>query len=272
MTSLQGLLRIRSLEQAIMKVFIVFAHHEPQSFGAALLARSTHTLRSLGHAVQVSDLHAMDFNPVASAADFTRRRFPELLQYDREQKFAHEHDAFAPDIQTEIDKLLWCDFLILQFPLWWFSVPAILKGWIDRVFVNGVAYGKGRRMDSGGLKGRKAMLTVSTGCYPEMVEPDGLLGDLQVNLWHLNSGTLAYAGLQVLPPYVAWSVHYCTPGQRQAYLDNYASCLAQIEHAPPMFFHPLADFGADWRLNPGVEPRAVGQRRPAPRPVAGSGA
>ena len=244
-----------------MKVFIVYAHHEPRSFNAALLQRSVQTLHGAGHDVRVSDLHAMHFNPLADAADFAQRRFPETLQYDREQKFATEHSAFAPDIQAEIDKLLWCDLLILQFPLWWFSVPAILKGWIDRVFVNGIAYGKGRRMDAGGLRGRKAMLTISTGCYPEMVEPDGLLGDLNVNLWHLHSGTLAYVGFQVLPPFMAWSIHYTTPQQRQQVLDAYAERLRTLEQAAPMDFHPLADFGADWRLKPEVQPRAVGQRR-----------
>lgn len=246
-----------------MKVFIVFAHHEPRSFGSALLRHSLDALQSLGHQVQVSDLHAMAFNPIASAADFTQRRFPDTLQYDREQKFAHEHNAFAPDIQAELDKLLWCDCLILQFPLWWFSVPAILKGWIDRVFVNGLVYGKGRRMDSGGMKGRRAMLAITTGCYAEMVVPDGLLGDLEVNLWHLHSGTLAYAGFEVLPPYTAWSIHYATGEQRQRYLDAYAERMTQLEHTAPMFFHPLADFGPGWRLKPELAPRAVGQRRRA---------
>ncbi len=244
-----------------MKVFIVFAHHEPKSFGAALLARSVQTLQEEGHEVVVSDLHAMHFNPVATADDFTQRRFPDALQYDREQKHAYEHGAFAPDIQAEIDKLLWCDLLILQFPLWWFSVPAILKGWIDRVFVNGVVYGKGRRMDSGGLKGRKAMLAISTGCYENMVAPDGLLGALDVNLWHLNSGTLAYAGMEVLPPFMAWSIHYTDEAQRHTYLDAYAERMRTLTTTPPMFFHPLSDFGRDWRMRDDVEPRTVGQRR-----------
>lgn len=244
-----------------MKVLIVFAHHEPKSFGAALLKRSVDTLVARGHEVQVSDLHAMNFNPVATAADFTQRRFPDALQYDREQKFASEHHAYLPDIQAEIDKLVWCDFLIFQFPLWWFSVPAILKGWIDRVFVNGVVYGNGRRMDKGGLAGRRAMLTVSTGCYPEMVAPDGVLGDLHANLWHLQSGTLAYAGFKVLPPFMAWSIHYTTHEQRTAYLDAYAERLKVLEQTEPMFFHPMADFGSDWRLKPDVVPRTVGQHR-----------
>lgn len=244
-----------------MKIFIVYAHHEPKSFNAALLKRSVDTLTGQGHEVQVSDLHAMNFNPVAGPADFKQRRFPDALQYDREQKYSHQHDSFADDIKLELDKLLWCDFLILQFPLWWFSVPAMMKGWIDRVFVNGVVYGTGRRMDTGGLKGRKAMMAITTGCYPEMVLPDGLLGDLEVNLWHLNSGTLAYAGFKVLPPFTAWSIHYTTHEQRTAYLDEYARRLEELETTEPMFFHPLADFGSDWRLKAGIAPKTVGQHR-----------
>ena len=244
-----------------MKVLIVFAHHEPQSFNHALLERASTQLRAQGDDVQVSDLHAMHFNPVATESDFTARRFPDVLQYDREQKFANQHHSFSADIQAEIDKVLWCDFLILQFPLWWFSVPAILKGWIDRVFVNGVAYGTGRRMDTGGLKGRRAMLAVSTGCYENMVAPDGLLGDLNVNLWHLHAGTLAYSGFEVLAPFMSWSIHYTDANKRADYLNGYAARIRALATDPPMYFHPTSDFGADWRLKSGVEPATVGHRR-----------
>ena len=244
-----------------MKALIVYAHPEPKSFNAALLACAQQQLLQQGHEVQVSDLYAMQFNPVASAADFTVRRFAEALQYDREQKHAHEKQGFAPDIQGEIDKLLWCDMLILQFPLWWFSAPAILKGWIDRVLVNGVAYGKGQRMETGGLKGRRAMLCVSTGCYENMVAPDGLLGDLNVNLWHLNAGTLAYSGFTVLPPFMSWSIHYTDGDKRRLYLEEYARRMREIETTKPLFFHPASDFGADWRLKPGVVPATVAHRR-----------
>jgi NAD(P)H dehydrogenase (quinone) len=244
-----------------VKILIVFAHHEPKSFSSALLERSVATLEAEGHQVVVSDLYAMGFNPVASASDFTVRRFPEALQYDREQKFAHDNSGFAADIQAELDKLVWCDFLILQFPLWWWSVPAMMKGWIDRIFINGLVYGKGRRMDTGGLAGRRTMLSLTTGCYPDMVAPDGLLGDLNISLWHLHSGTLAYAGFSVLPPFVAWSIHYTDQEQRQRYLNEYADRLRRLETIEPLFFHPLADFGKNWRLLPEVRPRAVGQRR-----------
>lgn len=247
-----------------MKVLIVFAHPEPASFGRAMLDRSVQTLCSSGHEVVVSDLYAMNFNPVATGQDFTERRFPQALQYDREQKLSSQRHTFTADIQAEIDKVLACDLLILQFPLWWFSVPAIMKGWIDRVFANGTVYGSGgMRFDNGGLKGRRAMLAFTTGCFPEMMAPDGLLGQRDVILWHLQHGTFGYSGLQVLEPFVGWAIQYTDEAKRRAYLDQYEARLRSIEQDEPMPTHALSDFAADWRLKPGIEPRTAGHRRSA---------
>ena len=244
-----------------MKVLIVHAHPEPASFGAALRDRGVAALQARGHTVQVSDLYAMGFEPVARGCDFTQRRFADKLQYDREQKFAAAHDAFAPDIQAEIDRLLWSDLLILQFPLWWFSVPAIMKGWIDRVLANGVAYGAGKRIETGGLRGRSAMIAMTTGCREEMMATDGLLGDLRVILWPLHFGVFTYTGLRVLPPWVGWNIQYSTPERRAAYLDDYGRHLQGIEAMAPLQFHPEGDFGPDWRLKPEREPLTVAQWR-----------
>jgi len=245
-----------------LKVLIVFAHPEPRSFGRALLESSVGTLTECGHEVIVSDLYEMRFNPVATGEDFTQRRFPDALQYDREQKLSSQRHTFTHDIQVEIDKVLGCDLLILQFPLWWFSVPAIMKGWIDRVFVNGIMYGSGgMRFDNGGLKGRKAMLAFTTGCFPEMMEPSGLLGDRDVILWHLHHGTFGYTGLKVLQPFVGWSIQYTDTAQRENYLNQYQARLRTIEHEDTMPVHVLYEFGSDWRLKPEIEPRTAGHRR-----------
>ncbi len=246
-----------------MKTLLVHAHPEPHSYGAALRDRAVAALTGAGHEVQVSDLYAMGFDPVARDADFTARRFPERLQYDREQKHASAHGTFAPDIRAEIEKLLWSDLLVLQFPLWWFSVPAIMKGWLDRVLANGVAYGAGRRLEHGMLRGRSAMIAMTTGCDERMMAPDGLLGDVEVMLWPLQFGVLAYTGLRVLPPWVGWNLRYQTPERQAAYLDEYAAHLLRAEQLPPLFFHPQSDFGADWRLEPGIEAETVAQRRRA---------
>lgn len=244
-----------------MKVLIVYAHHEPQSFGAALLDKAIATLQAQGHEVVVSDLYATPFNPVATASDFTARRFPDALQYDREQKNAYQDERLSPDIVAELEKVLWCDTLILQFPLWWYSVPAILKGWIDRVFVHTVAYGNGMRMDRGGFRGKRAMLALTTGCYEHMVEPDGLLGDINVMLYHLQAGCLAYTGFDVLPPFCAFSIHYCDDAARAGYLDDYARRLRTLAETEFLRFQKLSDFDAGWRLKPDAEIVDVGHRR-----------
>jgi len=99
---------------------------------------------------------------------------------------ATETDSFAPDIKAEMDKLFWCDQLIFQFPLWWFSMPAILKGWIDRVFAMGKIYGGGKWYNNGVFAGRRAMLSVTTGGPPTIYSPSGLNGDLNEILFPIN--------------------------------------------------------------------------------------
>ena len=87
-----------------MKVLIVHAHPEAQSFTAALRDQAVTTLQAQGHEVQVSDLYAMNWNPVASAADFTSRENPEYLVYALEQRLGVKSQSIAPDIQAELDK------------------------------------------------------------------------------------------------------------------------------------------------------------------------
>ncbi len=244
-----------------MKVFILFAHPEPEySFNSALLETSVSTLKAQGHEVIVSDLYKMGFNPVASAKDFTERRFPDRLQYDREQKFAVSHQALSKDIQDEIEKVLWCDVFIVQFPLYWFSMPAIIKGWFDRVFVNSLIYGAGKRFDQGGLAGRKAMLCVSTGAYESMFKSDGLLGDINITLWPIHHGIFGYTGLQALPPFFAWSPVY-HDGKCDDYLAQYAERMKNLADLEPMPTHWLGDFDENFRLKPEVQPRTVGHSR-----------
>lgn len=125
-----------------------------------------------------------------------------------DHRFGQCEHGFSADIAAEIDKVQWCDLLILQFPLWWYSVPAIMKGWFDRVFVNGLMYGQFGRFDQGGMRGKRAMVSTTTGCFPGMVGEGGIMGHLDAVLWHLQYGTLAYVGFDVLEPFVTWSVRY----------------------------------------------------------------
>ena len=235
---------------------------DPLSFNAAMLKTAHYTLKARGHDVRISDLYEMGFDPVTRPGDFKAPKDPDHIRYDIEQRHAVAHHGLADEIDSELEKLLWCDCLILQFPFYWFGLPAILKGWVDRVFVNGIVYGGGKWYDRGGLSGKRTMLAFSTGCYPTMCGPDGINGDMDVILWPIQNGILRFSGMQVLPPHIAYSVAYRTDQQRRELLEEYAARLGTIEADKPLEFHHRDDFTAEWRLKPGIKPVAVGQRSP----------
>ncbi len=225
-----------------MNVLIVHAHPEPQSFTAALRDQAVATLQGQGHQVQVSDLYAMDWNPVASAEDFNERENPDYLVYALEQRVGAKQQTLAADIQGELDKLLWADLLILNFPIYWFSAPAMLKGWIDRVLVSGICYGGKRFYDQGGLAGKRALVTVTLGGREHMFGEGAIHGPLEDMLRPILRGTLAYVGLQVLPPFVAWHVPYISQEARLEFLESYQQRLQHLSDDVPLEFPRLAQF------------------------------
>ena len=225
-----------------MNVLIVFAHNEPRSFNAAMKDLSVSTLEAAGHAVQVSDLYAMGFNPVASAADFSERANPDYLVYALEQRHAYGKGALAPDIAAEVDKVKWADLIIFNFPIYWYGMPAIMKGWIDRVFISGLCYGGRRIYDRGGLKGKSALLAISLGGQAHMFGPGAVHGELEVMLQPILRGMLAYVGLRVLPPYVAYHVPYLEEAERRSILEGYGLHLQGLDQLEPLRFPSLDDF------------------------------
>lgn len=117
-----------------MNAVVVVAHSEPRSFNAALAGAAVEVLRAGGDRVELSDLCAMGFKAIDDASDFVGgREDPDFLRVDREQTFAHVAGTTAPDIRAEQEKLARADLLVLQFPIWWFGPPAVLRGWFDRV-------------------------------------------------------------------------------------------------------------------------------------------
>ena len=225
-----------------MNVLIVFAHPEPQSFNAAMKDLAVAELQQQGHQVRVSDLYAMHWNPVASAADFNQRNNPDYLVYALEQRHACTSETLAPDIRDELEKLQWADLVIFNFPVYWFSVPAILKGWFDRVLVSGICYGGKRFYDRGGLAGKKAMLVITIGGQPHMLEDGGIHGQLNDMLRPILRGTLGYVGFDVLPPFVAWHVPYITPAARTQILADYRPRLRALDALLPLPQPSLADY------------------------------
>lgn len=232
-----------------MHIFIVYAHPEPKSFNAALKDLAVAELTGLGHHVKVSDLYAMNFKAVAGRDDFEEIQNEGFLKYQMEQAHAAKMNGFSRDIQDEQEKLLWADFVIFQFPLWWYSVPAILKGWFDRVFASGFAYGHGiGRYDAGGLRGRKAMLSTTTGSPQSACTSHGMDGDIHEKiLYHINHGMLYFAGLEPVEPFIAW-----TPSRneqaRKRYLKEYQDRLHHLLQISAIPYHPTSHYDEHHQL------------------------
>lgn len=232
-----------------MNVFIVHAHQEPQSFVSAMKDAAVAHYTAAGHTVVVSDLYAMKWNPVAGPDDFAERGDPAYFNYALEQRA--NANKLSPDIEAELQKLQAADLVIFSFPLYWFSVPAILKGWIDRVLVSGRVYGGRRIYDKGMMAGKRATVALATGARDYMLAAEGIHGDINAILKPVLQGTLGYVGFTVLPPYVSYHVPYLSEDKRLDVMTGYQEYLHGFDTLEPMKFPSLADFDPQMQRLPG---------------------
>lgn len=241
---------IRSLPSGedTMRALIVHAHEEPKSFNGAMRDVAVETLSAAGHTVEVSDLYAMRFNAVGGKHDFTTLKDSSFFKYGAEQTHASTAHTFAADVSDEQRKLFAADLLIFQFPLWWFGMPAILKGWVDRVFAAGLTYGGGRWYTNGVFRGKRAMCALTTGGGPSIYSPRGLNGDIDAILFPINHGMFYFIGFDVLPPFIAWGPARAEPERRTQILNDYRARLRNWESTPPISYRPLSDYDENFEL------------------------
>ncbi len=191
------------------KVLIVHAHPERTSVTHQLAEIACEVLRSQGHEVMQSDLYGMGWKAVFDEQDFPRRTNQDRLSFIDESGHAFANGCQTPDVEEEQRKILAADAVILLFPLWWYSMPAIMKGWVDRVWAFGLAYGyqgagNAYRYGEGGFAGKRALLAVSVGGPTKDYAPRGINGPLEQLLFPITHGTLFFPGMQVLPTFAVY--------------------------------------------------------------------
>jgi NAD(P)H dehydrogenase (quinone) len=229
-----------------MNVLLVYAHPEPRSLNGALKDFAVAHLERSGHVVQVSDLYATGWKAVLDAQD--RTDFPAGVRFDPslDSRRAFEAGTQREDIAREQARLRWADAVILQFPLWWFSMPAILKGWVDRVYANGFAYGVGEHSDArwgerygeGAMAGKRAMLMVTTGGWASHYAPRGINGPIEDLLFPIQHGILYYPGFEVLPPFVVYRTGKIDEARFAAVREELGRRLDGLWRDAPIPFRP----------------------------------
>jgi len=227
-----------------MKYFIVYAHPESTSLNGLLRDRAVITLREAGHSVVVSDLYAMGWKAVADGLDFPVRDPSVPLNYVEASGEAFRTGTQSSDVAEEQRKLLWADFVVFQFPLWWFGMPAILKGWVDRVYAHDFAYGVGvhqgsrwgRRYGEGVLEGRRAMVATTAGGRAAHYGPRGVNGLIDDLLWPIQHGVFFYPGMTVVPPTVLYEVRGATEDEVDEMARHYVNRLLSMGDVEPIPF------------------------------------
>lgn len=213
-----------------MRILYIYAHQEPKSFNAALKDTALAALKEKGHEIELSDLYAMKFNPVLTASDFPERKNPEVFNPFFEAIKASKTGAFAPDIKEEMEKVKWADLLIFQFPIYFTAMPAIMKGWIDRVMAPGFGFNPitNSSYDTGLFKGKSAMLVTTTGAPKEMYSEGGAHGDLNKHLESITHCIFEFMGLEVLPSYIIYEVSGMSRERGIEELEKYRKQLLEL--------------------------------------------
>ncbi len=229
-----------------MNVLFVYAHPEPRSLNGALRDFAIQRLQDAGHTVQLSDLYAMKWKATLDAGDMPHKPAGTRFDPSLDSRQAFESGQQSEDIAREQDKLRWADALVLQFPMWWFSMPAILKGWVERVYAYGFAYGVGEHSDrrwgdrygEGTLAGKRAMLIVTTGGWESHYGPRGINGPIDDILFPIQHGILYYPGFDVLPPYVVYRTSRTDEARFAGIRESLGQRLDDLWTTPPIPFRP----------------------------------
>jgi len=205
-----------------MKAHLVFAHPNLNSYNGQIRNVAIQTLESLGWPVSVSDLYQMKFKASADENDFTTLHNPDFLDLQLEQKMASQNQTYAADITREHQLLSQADLILFQFPLWWYSMPGLLKGYIDRVFSVGWAYAGGQA-----LAGKRILVSTTTGAPEHAWTPEkrGTINDI---FKHLFIGTFGLCGLQNLEPFIVYGAKRHAETDKKIIFENYKKRLIEI--------------------------------------------
>ncbi|MFY0543540.1 NAD(P)H-dependent oxidoreductase [Brevibacillus sp. H7] len=195
-----------------MKACIVFAHEGTSSFNHEILNRVTTACEQAGIEYKVRDLYKMNFKAV----------------FDAEEMRNVEQKNVSADIAEEQELLTEADLLVMIYPVWWWAPPAILKGYIDRVFTNNFAFRYEANGPIGLLSGKQAVVFTTTRESDAKMREKGLD---QVIQKQIADGTLSFIGYDVTYKNYA-GVPYVSEAERDSMLLDVETTMAALLRQP----------------------------------------
>ena len=242
----------------------VTAHPRAESLNGRLFREGVDALSSR-YEVATSNLCAQGFYPVLGDGDLGDLA---CVPGNLAEQAGEAYDAgqLPSEVRAEQTKLAAAELLVLQFPLWWYGPPAILKGWFDRVFTAGFAYGDQdpelgvpRRYGDGGLVGRRALVVVTAGEDDGSIGPRGISGDIDSLLFPITHGVLWYTGIETLELHVVYDADTLDPARAEQEIKRLRERLGSLDTETPRRFRTLRD--GDYRgiraLRPDILPGRI---------------
>lgn len=184
-----------------MNHLVVFAHPNQKSFCKGILDTIIKASREKGADVRVRDLYQIGFDAILKPADFE----------------SFQSGKVPADIAEEQEHIAWADVITFVYPVWWTQFPAILKGYVDRVFSYGFAYEYVRGVLNGLLKGKKAVLFGTLGLTSEEYEAGGMNNSMKQTS---DEGIFNFCGIQDVSHTFFGAVPYVSDETRQGYLQE----------------------------------------------------
>lgn len=189
------------MEAILLKHLIVFAHPYSGSFNHAILDSAVNALKNNGHEVTIRDLYQLNFQPVLKAEDTASMR-----------------DGQVPvDIKKEQEYIVEADAITFIYPIWWTGLPAIIKGYVDRVFSYGFAYSTGEEGIIKLLKGKKGLIINTHGMPKETYDEIGMTAGLKVTS---DTGIFDFVGIEPVEHLLFGSVPYVDDTARKEMLKT----------------------------------------------------
>ena len=182
-----------------MNILLVYAHPNPCSFNRAILEVLDGALRERGHATCIHDLYHMQFRATLDGEDLARNWRGDL----------------ADDTRAEQDAVRWAQGLVFIYPVWWFGPPAILKGWIDRIFTRKFAFDFGPSGMRGLLTHERALVINTLGGDEATYQREGWQ---ELLVRPMAEGILGACGVRQVVYRAFYQVPTVSPVERQAML------------------------------------------------------
>ncbi|MDP4089116.1 MAG: NAD(P)H-dependent oxidoreductase [Bacillota bacterium] len=193
-----------------MNHLVVFAHPNPKSFCRGIVDTIEAAAVGQGQIVRVRNLYETGFEAILAPSDFE----------------GFQRGVTPEDIKAEQELIKWADVITFVYPVWWAGMPAMLKGYVDRVLSYGFGYEYVNGAPNGLLKGKKALLFCTTGSPSDVYEQNGMHNSMkQVT----DQGIFEFCGIQVVKHTFFGAVPYVPEETRKDYLKEVQRVVESIK-------------------------------------------